>query len=438
MVASVETLGKEIRPVQSTLEGENVRNAWNVNYLSHGWHRYVGRFPPQIIRALLNAFRIEQGELVLDPFSGSGTTLVESRLLGIDSIGFDICPLSHLISQVKTSLDLEPNVLLSSWSRVQNRWKARSPSTLHRWDPAESGNDHSFSIPDFPNKEKWFGSDAFRQLIDFMSIVEQFVEPEVRKFFYVAMSASMRSIANVDVDVVRTEYRRTPRVNVDVSRIVSRKINRMINDLAIFRKLRLRRAKAVCKLGDARELGLENDSIDFIVTSPPYGIEAISYLRTHMLSYRVLYEVLKTDVKELSKRMIGTDFVMHRELRSNDLLSKEALGFFESFEPRSEPDRRRISQMVGYFQDMEKSILEMARVLKVNSHAVIVIGDKQLLGRKIPTHKILRQIAENSNLVQKSAMPVKLVCNNPTAVTPWSERMIRDEYILVFQKTNSS
>jgi tRNA G10 N-methylase Trm11 len=96
MVASVNINGRKVVPVQALLEGKKVEKAWNVKYLSHGWHRYIGRFPPHVIRSLLNGFRISQPCLVLDPFNGSGTTTVESKLMGIDAIGVDICPLSHL------------------------------------------------------------------------------------------------------------------------------------------------------------------------------------------------------------------------------------------------------------------------------------------------------------------------------------------------------
>lgn len=74
-------------------------------YLTHWIYPYKGKFHPQMIRALLNIIGLEQGETVLDPFIGSGTTAVEAQLLGINCIGTDISPLCVIQSKVKTELD---------------------------------------------------------------------------------------------------------------------------------------------------------------------------------------------------------------------------------------------------------------------------------------------------------------------------------------------
>jgi len=74
-------------------------------YLTHWIYPYKGKFHPQMIRALLNIIGLEQGDTVLDPFIGSGTTAVEAQLLGINCIGFDVSPLCVLQSKIKSELD---------------------------------------------------------------------------------------------------------------------------------------------------------------------------------------------------------------------------------------------------------------------------------------------------------------------------------------------
>ncbi len=71
-------------------------------YLTHWFYPYKGKFHPQMVRALLGIIGLGPGDLVLDPFIGSGTTAVEAQLLGIDCIGVDVSPLCRLISRVKT------------------------------------------------------------------------------------------------------------------------------------------------------------------------------------------------------------------------------------------------------------------------------------------------------------------------------------------------
>jgi hypothetical protein len=164
LVSEVE--GFPIIPAQNALEAsdDNAKH-WNANYGSHGWHRYVGRFPPHLIRALINHFGARKGETICDPFAGSGTALVEARLLGLKAVGVEVCPLSCLISRTKSkfpclalgllkvSRDLT-DFFYDRWGRfVSNRdiWQIPHSEILQR-----KGN----SIPDFSNCVNWFIPEA--------------------------------------------------------------------------------------------------------------------------------------------------------------------------------------------------------------------------------------------------------------------------------------
>ena len=82
----------------------------NTLYATHGLHAYAAKCPPQLLRYGLRYYS-KLGETVMDPMAGSGTTLVEARLLGRNVIGYDIDPLARLIAQLKsrvvTSLEID-------------------------------------------------------------------------------------------------------------------------------------------------------------------------------------------------------------------------------------------------------------------------------------------------------------------------------------------
>jgi len=371
--------------------------------------------------------------VILDPFAGSGTTLVEAKLMAIDAIGFEICPLSHLISEVKCRLDFPAEQLERAWAFVRKDLEHMRPTSLPHYLAQETPVD-TYRVPEFPNKEKWFNRDVLKNITLLLSAISRLDDVAARQFLFVALSASMRSLANVDVDVVRTEYRRRPRVGVDVMAVVGGKVHRMVDDLRTYTKMRFPPAKVSCRLGDARRLDLSSSSIDFAMTSPPYGIEAISYLRTHMLSYRVLAPVLGMGYDELARKMIGTEFVMDWNLTSRNLVSPTAQKLLYSYKRTTRQEKNRVAQMIQYFQDIEKSLCEIGRVLKPAGHAAIIIGNKKLLGRTIPADVILQETARHFSLNTRRVLPVKLVCNNPTSQTPWSERMIRDEHIIFLEK----
>ena len=76
----------------------------------------------------------------------------------------------------------------------------------------------------------------------------------------------------------------------------------------------------------------------------------------------------------------------------------------------------------------------MALSLKKNHYGVVVIGNKKLLDKTIPTHKIFSEIAKYYELKTSKIFPVKLICNNVNAKTPWSDKAINEENLMIFQK----
>ncbi len=85
-----------------SITSKNISRSIN-QYLTHWFYPYKGKFHPQMIRALINYMKIKEGETILDPFIGSGTTAVEAQLLGINCVGVDISEVCSLISQVKVN-----------------------------------------------------------------------------------------------------------------------------------------------------------------------------------------------------------------------------------------------------------------------------------------------------------------------------------------------
>ena len=83
------------------------------NYLTHGIHPYPAKFVPQIPGAIIDAYS-KPGDTILDPFCGSGTTLLESIIRGRNALGIDINPIATLISRAKVTplKDHERRVLI--------------------------------------------------------------------------------------------------------------------------------------------------------------------------------------------------------------------------------------------------------------------------------------------------------------------------------------
>ncbi len=78
----------------------------------HDWYRFILSYPPHLVRGYLQRFQVDDSQRVLDPFCGTGTTLVECKKLGIPSVGIEANPMAHFATQVKVNWEPAPNNLM--------------------------------------------------------------------------------------------------------------------------------------------------------------------------------------------------------------------------------------------------------------------------------------------------------------------------------------
>ena len=394
-----------------------------------------------MVRALLNHFQLTGKSLVCDPFCGSGTTLVEARLLGIPAIGFDVCPLSCLISRAKSQFDESGSsvarLLVSfnefygeQWGRLE---KCKSVSEL---SVATGG-----VVPRFSNDEKWFTPRAYAGVCIAVKFLKG-LRGSQKDLFACALSSNMRSIGNVDVDVVRAEYSKTPRANVDVQSLVTRQLTKMqrnIQEMALTHR-GLIGAPSSIRVVETSLLNAElpSGSLDAIVTSPPYGVESLSYLRTHLLSYRSLHALLKHDPYEFSADIVGSEYlpasvsekVGELSLPASPQMSK----FFSSLGDVSPKYRIRVKMMRQFFDDLYRCAALFRKWLKPNGFVAFVIGNKLIDQKMIPTDAIVTELFTHHGFDLVRSVKHKLKCNNSNSEVPWQERTIQDEFALIFRK----
>lgn len=444
MVEEVEGFGAT---AQHLLEKPRpIAVSWNSNYGTHGWHRYVGRFPAHVIRALLNHFGADANTVVCDPFAGSGTTAVECRLLGIPFVGIEICPLSCMMIRTKSAFPANAGILLdiaqSFKAHYDERWNCflegrQLADISHAAILARKGN----PIPAFANIERWFTPEALLGV----SIAVEFGMTQdgfARDATLLALSSKMRSIGNVDVDVVRAEYSKEPRRQVDVGRIVARQLHKMATDVAASLSCHAGLIGPPSSItlheGSVLDVDLPDESIDHVITSPPYGIEAISYLRTHLLSYRSLYAHLGHDPYDTREKTIGSEYIAetlaHSEHRA-ELASPECRRFFAaSKEPSDTKYQSRRAGMIQFCDDMLAVGERMAKWLKNEGQVAFIIGNKRLGEDLVPLDTIVTELFASCGLEFVEGIQHKLKTNNSNSQVPWQERIIQEESILLFKK----
>ncbi len=314
-------------------------------YLTHWIYPYKGKFHPQMIRALLNIIGLEQGDTVLDPFIGSGTTAVEAHLLGINCVGIDISPLCVLQSKVKTeSIEVLPEI---------REWKEEITKRIR---------------PSLFNLEG--------KTID--NTINLIPDEKVKNFYKMAKLVAISDNARRGREFSSAFLR-----NLEVM------LSSVSDYVEIVKKLNLKPGKMDIKIGNSRALPLNNESIDGIITSPPYSI-ALDYVSndSHAL------EELGYDLSEIREEFIG---VRGKGQRRIDL----------------------------YNEDMKKSLEEMFRVLKPQKYAVIIIGNATYMGQEVKTVEFTIDYAEKIGF--------KLV-KNIDKIIFGLYNVMQKENILIFQR----
>ena len=240
----------------------------------HRLHPYLGKFVPQLVEALLERY-VRPGGRVLDPFAGSGTTLVQALESGYDAVGVDIAAFNALLVSVKTrEHDLQS--LDADVGEVGRRL-------------ATSTERPTGFVAD------WFAPQAAAELLHFRSLIAEHASQDVLRVVLARAARSARLTTHFDLDFPRTpqqgeywchKHRRICRPVESAGKFLSRYLTDTAARIRAFAEVRDPRRAALVLHGDARELEL-GGPYDGVVTSPPYpGL--IDYHEQHRYAYELL------------------------------------------------------------------------------------------------------------------------------------------------------
>jgi hypothetical protein len=147
-------------------------------YITHGYHRYHAKFIPQIVSRLLEKYT-KEGDLIVDPFGGCGTTLVESKVMGRPSIGVDINPVAVLITKAKIT-PIDPVKLEKVFVVLKERVESYSENT-------------KIKAPEHERIDYWFKPGEKRELAFIFSEISKLRDRDLRNFFYCGFSNILKN-----------------------------------------------------------------------------------------------------------------------------------------------------------------------------------------------------------------------------------------------------
>lgn len=349
-------------------------------YASHDLHAFAAKFPPQLPRVFIESLTAP-GDVVLDPMMGSGTTVVEAFLRGRRAVGFDIDPLAVRICRVKTTpLDVEKLSILGAELLAQAHQLLADPQTITQ----ALANRFDVKTRDFVNY--WFLPTTQQELMALILAIGAMPNGSRRDFFELAFSSIIVTKSG-GVSMARDLAHSRP--HLDKTKVPRNALEqfeqRLSKNLSSIAQLQGGKGTAHVHRGDARSLPLADQSVDLIVTSPPYA-NAIDYVRAHKFSLVWFGERIK-DLSELRATYIGSERIAG--------LGYVALPYrAEAMVQRlSASDKKKAAVLRKYFSEMREAIAEMYRVLRPDSVAIVVVGTSTMRGINVETHLCLADIA---------------------------------------------
>lgn len=410
-------------------------------YATHGLHAFAAKCPPQLAHYGLRYYS-KPGETVLDPMAGSGTTLVEARLRGRHALGYDIDPLARLVARVKSRTVSDGHV-----ARAHEVVAARAAQDLAAFRAANPSAEvrRRATPPDFHNRDYWFSPDVSASLAILSYHINYTpMAAVVRDFLWTAFSSlilARTSVANAR-DIIHSRHHHWKHDQPpDVLCKFDARVRRMRKQAGDFLTLcAASNSKVDLGRGDARDLPLNDETVDLVFTSPPYAT-ALDYTRAHFLAVAWMQKALGVSLEDyLAKGLayIGSGRgKLPREFAPDDSLN--GLELTQSVITRlvaNSPAQAKRTQR--YFTDMYQVLREIARVLRSRRHAVIVICPSHIRKVEIPTHEAFVEMGREHGLGLKKKYTRTISLSRrvlPYMQESFGKRM-DTEYVLIFQKTS--
>jgi len=365
----------------------------------HDWYRFVLSFPPHLVREYFNRFGLKRGNTLLDPFCGTGTTLVEAKLQHLCGIGIEANKMAHFASQVKCDWSTSPDGFLED---------SRSIAKLARKRIAEAKENRTFSEEQFELilKDSIGPLPLHRTLTLKELIVER--DSAFKNHQLLALATSTVRYCSKLHFGPEVGVSQKKRVDNDVVQCWLSTIERMNRDLTELHRQGFRHTyfPATVNFGDSRDVGqyLAKNSIDAVFTSPPYPNEK-DYTRTTRLE-SVLLGFLndKSELREMKEGLLRSnsrnvykndnddDYIAHNtevlkiaeEIEQKRIRMRKTSGFEKQY--------HRIVRL--YFGGMARHLDSLKPFLKKGAMLGYVVGDQaSFLQTYIPTGKILGDIA---------------------------------------------
>lgn len=411
----------------------------NTTPLTHGLHYYPARMIPQIPRQLINHWEdtdvIEPGDVIYDPFCGSGTTVTEARLGGYHGVGTDINPFACLLARAKAE-PVDPARIEAAVHSIFDDWH------VHR---RFIRDDHSASDRPEPTAvaQGWFPEP---QVYELDSMARRLSEGrgewgfEVVRFLRICLASIVRKVSfqqNGEFKRQRIPESDRETHDPDVWELFCEAVTENVNRMGRYHKRVNEQGSIDVRLADCRSpTEIATDSADAVICSPPYGDHSTTvaygqYSRAPALAATPLNVETMRDVDPtgLGGTRSGA-FTNADDVTAFSPALQNTLSELAAIDGRSD-------DAVAFFADYFEAINQLARIVKEGQPAALVVGNRTMSRTPIPMHLITEDFLSATEFTLETTEPRTI----PTKTLPWENApenetgntgdLMADEYIII-------
>lgn len=364
-------------------------------YVTHGIHTYKGKFYPQLAKSLINISGVKEGSLILDPFCGSGTVLLEAKLNGFKSVGSDLNPLAIKISNAKTNiLNIDINELELSVSNLIDYLEEKK-TTYTR-------NTSEFHEEVINDMFSWFPEPVVYKINFILHQIRLFGDNRIVNFLEVILSECIRSVSQQEPKDLRIRRRTEQISDAPVFELFCKHLRDSCKKIKTYNKstskIQHKIYDSVALIADNRSdnfmelIGVTDSSVDLVITSPPYAT-ALPYIDTDRLSLLSILGISTKETRVLERNITGSREIQ-KKVRDefNSIICNQSilknipkelineLDFILETNIKTKAGFRKLNTpavLLRYFIDMEKNLTNVYRVLKKGSLGFYIIGDSK-------------------------------------------------------------
>ena len=370
----------------------------------HRWFRLTPSYGPDLVHEMIRELECKKDEVILDPFSGASTTLIESKLEGYDCYGFEINPLLHWVGKTSTNWGLDVNQLEKEKLEILKQFSQQVK--IITFDKLE---ENSLFVPPIHNPLRWWRKDVITELLILKrAIIECSSSEENRDFFLLCIAGVLvPDLTNVTLGKLQLHFIDRDSHEINVLSTFTSHLDSMLEDLSNINSLHLASESKIFHTNSVTLEGVSNiKPISCVITSPPYPNRYSYVWNTRPHLYFLDFFTTPKEASALDKETIGGTWGTATSMLAKGVIEPafDCLkgGAWKIVEDIRTEDNLMANYVMKYFNLLAEQIKAMDSLPQKDLRCAYVVGNSRIKKRYIETDVILGDIFKGLGYKLKS------------------------------------